>query len=290
MIAVTGASGHLGRLVVNSLLQKVPAGEIVAAVRTPDKVKDFASKGVVVRQADYSRPETLAPAIVGVEKLLLISGNEVGRRIEQHKAVIAAAKQAGVKLIVYTSLLHCDKSPMAALRGEHAATEEAIRASGIPFVILRNSWYTENYTNAAAQAAKTGVHYGAAGGGRVSAASRADYADAAAAVLTAKDAQGGKIYELAGDNAFTFAEFAAEVSRQSGKPVKYQDLPEAEYKAVLVKAGLPEVVAGMLANGDAGIAKGALFDDSLQLHALIGRTTTPISATIAAALASGAQA
>jgi len=289
MIAVTGASGHLGRLVVNSLLQKVPAGQIVAVVRTPDKVKDFASKGVVVRQANYSRSETLAPAFAGVDKLLLISGNEVGRRIEQHKAVIAAAKQAGVKLIVYTSLLHCDKSPIM-LRDEHWPTEEAIRASGIPFVILRNSWYTENYTNAVAQAAKTGVHYGCAQGGRVSAASRADYADAAVAVLTAKEPQGGKIYELAGDDAFTFAEFAAEVSRQSGKPVKYQDLPEAEYKAVLVKVGLPEPIAGMLANGDAGIAKGALYDDSRQLHSLIGRATTPISATVAAVLASGAHA
>jgi NAD(P)H dehydrogenase (quinone) len=285
MIAVTGASGQLGRLAVTSLLRTVSPSQIVAAVRTPDKVRDLASKGVLVRQADYSRPETLAPAFAGVEKLLMISGSEVGRRVEQHKAVVAAARQAGVKLLLYTSLLHADQSPLS-LGDEHRATEAAIRASGIPYAILRNSWYTENYAGAVAQAVKFGVHYGCAGNGRISAASRADYADAAVAVLTAKDDQSGRIYELAGDNGFTLAEFAAEIARQSGKPIRYQDLPEAEYKAVLLKAGLPEPVAAMLANADAGISKGALFDDRRQLHALIGRATTPISATISAALAS----
>lgn len=285
MIAVTGASGKLGRLVVSSLLRAVPPSQIVAAVRTPEKVRDLASKGLLVRQADYSRPDTLATAFAGVDKLLLISGSEVGRRVEQHKAAIAAARQAGVKLIVYTSILHADRSPIG-LAEEHRQTEAAIRASGIPFVILRNSWYTENYAAAAAQAVKLGVHYGCAGAGRISAASRADYADAAAAVLTAKDDRNGRIYELAGDDAFTLAEFAAEVARQSGKPVRYQDLSEVEYRAVLVNAGLPEPVAAMLASGDAGISKDALFDDSRQLQALIGRPTNPISATIAAAVAS----
>jgi len=284
MIAVTAASGHLGRLVVASLLRTIPPSQIVAGARTPEKVSDLASKSIVVRQADYSRPETLAPAFAGVERLLLISGSEVGRRVEQHKAAIAAARQAGVNLILYTSILHADRSPIG-LAEEHRQTEAAIRASGVPFVILRNSWYTENYGAAAVQAAKLGVHYGCAGQGRISAASRADYADAAVAVLTAKNVQNGRIYELAGDEAFTLAEFAAEVARQSGKPVRYQDLPEAEYRAVLVKAGLPEPIAAMLASGDAGISKGALYDDSRQLHALIGRATTPISATIKAALA-----
>jgi NAD(P)H dehydrogenase (quinone) len=285
MIAVTGASGQLGRLVVNSLLRTVPSSQIVAVVRTPDKVRDLASKGVVAREADYSRPETLTPAFAGVEKLLLISGSEVGRRVEQHKAVIAAARQAGVKRILYTSLLHADRSPLS-LGDEHRATEAAIRASGIPFAILRNSWYTENYAGAVAQAVKFGVHTGCAGNGRISAAARADYADACAAVLTAKEDPSGRICELAGDTGFTLAEFAAEIAGQSGKPVRYQDMPEAEYKAVLVKAGLPEPIAAMLANADAGISKGALFDDGRQLHALIGRATTPISATIAAALKS----
>ena len=287
MIAVTGATGQLGRLVISSLLRTVPPSQIVAAVRTPEKARDLASTGIVVRQADYSRADTLAPALAGVDRLLLISGSEVGRRVEQHKAVVAAARQAGVKLLAYTSILHADRSPIG-LAEEHRQTEAAIRSSGIPFVLLRNSWYTENYAGAVAQAVKTGTHYGCAGSGRISAASRADYADGAGAVLTAKNDQGGRTYELAGDDSFTLAEFAAEVARQSGKPVRYQDLPEAEYKAVLVKAGLPEVIAGMLASADAGIARGALFDDSRQLHALIGRATSPIASTIAAVLASKA--
>jgi len=284
MIAVTGASGHLGRLVVASLLRTVAPSNIVAAARSPEKVGDLASQGICIRQADYSRPDTLGPALVGVYKLLLISGSEVGRRVEQHKAVIAAARQAGVRLLLYTSVLHADRSPLA-LGEEHRQTEAAIRSSGVPFVILRNSWYTENYAGAVAQAVKLGVHYGCAGAGRVSAASRADYAEAAAALLTAKDDQSGRFYELAGDEAFTLAEFAAEVARQSGKPVRYQDLPELEYRTLLVKAGLPEPIAAMLANADVGISKGALFDDSRQLHALIGRSTTSISSTISAALA-----
>jgi NAD(P)H dehydrogenase (quinone) len=285
MIAVTGASGHLGRLVVTSLLKTVPPSKIVAAVRSPEKVRDLASQGILIRHTDYSRSDTLTPGFSGVDTLLLISGSEVGRRVEQHKAVIAAARQAGVKHILYTSLLHADRSPLG-LGEEHRQTEAALRTSGIPFSILRNSWYTENYVGAVGQAVKLGVHYGSAGTGRISAASRADYADAAAAVLTAKDDQNGRIYELAGDESFTLAEFAAEVARQSGKPVRYQDLPESEYKAVLEKAGLPEPIAAMVANADAGISKGALFDDSRQLHALIGRPTTPISAAISAALAS----
>jgi len=279
MIAVTAASGNLGRLVVDSLSRRVPVSEIVAAARNTAKISDLVPKGVVIREADYSKPDTLAPALAGVDKLLLISGSEVGRRIEQHKAVIAAAKNAGVKLILYTSLLHCDSSPLL-LREEHLQTENAIRASGIPFALLRNSWYNENYLNAIAQAAKLGVHYGCAGEGRISAASRADYADAAVAVLTSKENQGGRTYELAGDEGFTLAQFAAEIARHSGKPVRYENLSEADYRAVLVKAGLPEPVAGFFASTDTGISKGALYDGGRQLHQLIGRATTPMSATI----------
>jgi NAD(P)H dehydrogenase (quinone) len=285
MIAVTGASGHLGRLVIESLAKKVSPSEIVAAARNPEKVADLASKGIAVRLADYSRPETLGPAFACVEKLLLISGSEVGRRVEQHKSVVAAAKQAGVKLILYTSLLHADRSPLL-LGEEHRQSEAAVGAAGIPFVLLRHSWYNENYTGAILQAAKLGVHYGCAGEGRISAASRADYADAAVAVLTAKENPSGRTYELGGDEGFTLAQFAAEIARQSRKAVRYQDLPETEYKTVLVKAGLPEPVAGFFANTDTGISKGALYDDSRQLSALIGRPTTPMSRTIAAVLAS----
>jgi NAD(P)H dehydrogenase (quinone) len=285
MIAVTGANGHLGRLVVESLLKKVPASQIVAIVRTPEKAADLAAKGVTVRQADYSKPETLGPALAGVDKLLLISGNEVGKRVAQHTAVATAARQAGVKLIGYTSLLHADRSPLL-LGEEHRGSEAAIRASGVPFVILRNSWYNENYLNGIKQAANLGVHYGASGEGKISAASRSDYAKACATVLTAKDDQSGRTYELAGDEGFTLAEFAAAVAKAAGKPVRYENLPEADYKAVLVKAGLPEPAAGFYANTDTGISKGALYDDGRQLSKLIGRPTTPIATTIKSTLGS----
>jgi NAD(P)H dehydrogenase (quinone) len=284
MIGVTGASGHLGRLVIESLLRKVPASEIVAVVRNPEKSADLASQGVVVRAGDYSKPETLAAAFAGVHKLLLISGNEVGKRVAQHTAVAAAAKQAGAKLLAYTSLLHADRSPLL-LGEEHRQSEAAVKASGVPFVLLRNSWYNENYANAVKQSVKLGVHYGCAAKGRISAAARADYAAACAAVLSAEDDPSGRTYELAGDQGFTLAQFAAEIAKLSGQPVRYEDLSETDYKAVLVKAGLPEAAAGFFANTDAGISNGALYDDGHQLSRLIGRPTTPISAMIQAALA-----
>lgn len=284
MIGVTGASGHLGRLVIESLLGKVPPSQIVGVVRHPETAADLASKGVVIRAGDYSKPETLGPAFVGVEKLLLISGNEVGKRVAQHTAVAMAAKQAGAKLLAYTSLLHADRSPLL-LGEEHRQSEAAVKASGVPFVLLRNSWYNENYINAVKQALKLGVHYGSSGEGRISAAARADYAAACAAVLTAKDDPSGRTYELAGDEGFTLAQFAAEIAKLSGKPVRYEDLSETAYKAVLVKAGLPEAAAGFFANTDAGISNGALYDDGHQLSRLMGRPTTPVSATIQAALA-----
>ncbi len=283
MIGVTGANGHLGRLVVESLLKKVSASQIVAIVRNPEKASDLAAKGVTIRQADYSKPETLGPALAGVDNLLLISGNEVGKRVAQHTAVATAAKHANVKLLGYTSLLHADRSPLL-LGEEHRGSEAAVRASGVPFVLLRNSWYNENYLNSIKQAVNLGVQYGASGDGKISAASRGDYADACAAVLTAKDDQSGRTYELAGDEGFTLAEFAAQIAKQAGKPVRYENLPEADYKTVLVKAGLPEPAAGFYANTDTGIAKGALYDNGRQLSELIGRPTTPIAATIKSTL------
>jgi NAD(P)H dehydrogenase (quinone) len=282
MFAITGASGQLGRLVIHHLLAKVPPSRLVAAVRQPDKVADLAARGVKVRLADYDRPETLADAFAGVERLLLISSSEVGKRAPQHRAVIAAAKRAGVKLIVYTSLLRADASPLG-LAGEHKETEAALEASGIPFVILRNGWYTENYAASIAPALAHGVFTGSAGDGRVASAARADYAEAAAAVL-AGEGHEGRIYELAGDTSYTLGEFAAELSRQSGKTIPYKSLSEQDYKAALVGAGLPEVFAALYADSDAGAAKGALFDDGRQLSALIGHPTTPLATVIAAAL------
>ncbi|GLS24061.1 NAD(P)-dependent oxidoreductase [Labrys miyagiensis] len=284
-ILVAAASGQLGRLVVDGLLESLPASQIVAGVRNPDgdAAKAFAAKGVEVRKVDYADPAGLAVAFIGIDRLLLISSNAVGHRLSQHSNAIAAAKQAGVKLIAYTSILHADTTPLG-LGDEHKQTEAALRESGVPFALLRNGWYTENYAASIAPALAHGAFLGAAGDGRISTAARADYARAAAAVLTSDEDQGGRIYELAGDNGFTLAEFAAEIAKVSGKPVVYKNLSEPEFKAALVGAGLPEGFAGLLADSDAGAAKGALFDDSGQLSKLTGRPTTPYAQTIAAAV------
>jgi NAD(P)H dehydrogenase (quinone) len=284
MYAVTGASGQLGRLVIAELLKTVPAGQIIAVVRDPAKAADLAAKGVVVRQADYSRPETLGPALAGADKVLLISGNEVGRRVPQHKAVFNAAKAAGAKLVGYTSVLRADGSKLG-VADEHRQTEQALKAAGVPWVLLRNGWYTENYLGNISTALQYGALSGASGEGRISAATRADYAAGTAAVLTSAEPQGGRTYELAGDEAFTMAQFAAELSRQSGKPVAFNNLSEADYKAQLLGFGLPEPIAQMVARSDAAAAQGDLYDDSRQLSRLIGRPTTPLKDVIAKALA-----
>ncbi|QHJ01094.1 NAD(P)H-binding protein [Xylophilus rhododendri] len=282
MIAITGASGQLGRLVIQELLKTVPTSQIVAAVRTPSKLQDLAALGVVVREADYEKPATLAAAFAGVDKLLLISSNELGRRATQHRAAIDAARQAGVGLIAYTSVLHADPSPLA-LAGEHRETEAMLQASGVPYVLLRNGWYTENYAASIPSALQHGALLGSAGEGRIASAARADYAAAAAVVLQA-EGQAGKVYELAGDASYTLAEFVAELSKQTGKTIAYNNMPEADFKAVLLQVGLPEGLAGLLSDSDAAAAKGALFDDGRALSRLIGRPTTPLAVTIAAAL------
>ncbi len=284
MIVVTGASGQLGRLVIDALLRTQPADSLVAAVRTPAKAADLAARGVQVREADYSRPETLGPAFAGADKLLLISSSEIGQRAKQHQAVIDAAKATGVQLIAYTSLLHADVSPLG-LAVEHRQTEAALAASGLPHVLLRNGWYSENYAMGLPGALARGTLYGAAGEGRIASASRQDYAEAAAAVLSAAAPQAGKVHELAGDASYTLAELVAESARQAGKPLAYQDLPEAAYRDALLQAGLPAPVAELLADSDAGAAKGGLFDDGHALSGLIGRATTPMAQTVAATLA-----
>lgn len=282
MIVVTGATGQLGRLVIAALLNKVPATQIVAAVRNVEKAKDLAALGVQVRHADYNQPASWDVALKGADKVLLISSSEIGQRARQHRSVIDAAKRAGVKLLAYTSVLRADTSPLG-LAAEHNETENYIRASGVPFVLLRHSWYTENYTMGIPGALAHGAVYGCAGNGRISSATRADYAEADVTVLTA-DNQAGKIYELAGDTSYTLAELAAEISRQSGKNIGYVNLPETEYKNVLVKVGLPEPVAALLSDSDTGVSKGGLFDDGHQLSKLIGRPTTPLETAVKAAL------
>jgi NAD(P)H dehydrogenase (quinone) len=282
MIAITGASGQLGQLVIEDLLKTVPAQQLVAIVRNPAKVSQLAERGVQVRAASYEDKTALTQALAGVEKLLLISSSEVGQRAVQHRNVIDAAKEAGVKLIAYTSLLHADSSPLA-LAEEHIATEKMLQQSGIPFVLLRNGWYTENYLASVPPALQHGAFIGSAGEGKIASATRADYAAAAAKVMTL-DNQAGKIYELAGDNGWTLAELTAELTKQSGKTVVYQYLPEADFKAALLGAGLPEGLAALLANSDVGASKGGLFDDSRQLSQLIGRQTTTLADSLRAAL------
>ncbi|EME18948.1 SDR family oxidoreductase [Rhodococcus triatomae] len=282
-IAITGATGHLGRLVVDALLTRgAPAADLVAVVRDAEKAADLADKGVQVRVADYSDPAALTAALAGVDKLLLISGSEVGHRLPQHTNVIEAAKAAGVGFVAYTSVLDAAQSPLS-LAPEHKATEELLAKSGIDHALLRNGWYWENYTADLAGTAERGVLAGAGGEGRVAGAARVDYADAAAVVLLS-DGQAGKIYELGGDERLTLAELAAAMSDATGKKVVYQDLPVEQYEAALEGAGLPPVYAGMLASADAGIKVGALDTESGDLQRLIGRNSTPAVEVLRAAL------
>ncbi|MGA9521130.1 MAG: SDR family oxidoreductase [Myxococcaceae bacterium] len=284
MIVVTGATGKLGRLVVEGLLQKVPANQIAVAVRSPDKAGDLAKRGVQVRKADYSKPESLTEAFAGADKVLLISSSEVGQREKQHRAVIDAVKKnAGIRLLAYTSLLHADTSGVS-LAPEHKTTEEVIRASGIPFVFLRNGWYVENYTENLAPALQNGAFIGSAGQGRIAGATRKDFADAAVAVLTGTGHE-SKIYELGGDAPFTMKDLAAEVSRQTKKDIVYKDLSPEEYSGALSSVGLPPPVVEMLVSADRGIARGELDDKSRDLSRLIGRPTTSLADAVAAGLA-----
>ncbi|MGY0003997.1 SDR family oxidoreductase [Micromonospora sp. I033] len=279
-IVVTGATGHLGRLIVESLLDRgVPADQVVALGRDVDRLAGLAARGVVTRRADYDDPGSLRAAFAGAEKLMFVSGSEVGKRLVQHGNVVTAAREAGVGLVVYTSIAHADTSSLV-LAAEHRATEQLIRDSGLPYVFLRNSWYLENYTGQLPTYLQHGVA-GVAGDGRVSAATRADYAAAAAAVLTTTD-QAGTVYELGGAP-FTLSELAAEISRQTGTAVGYLDLPVDKYTELLVTAGLPEGYAAVLADADRGLAQGELeVGDDLAM--LLGRTPTTLAEAIRAAL------
>lgn len=278
-IGITGATGQLGRLVVQKLKERTNADNLTALVRTPEKAADM---NIASRVFDYNKPETLAESLKGIDYLLLISGNEVGQRKRQHESVIKAAQQAGIKWIVYTSLLHADTSSLS-LAVEHVATEQALAKSGIPFTLLRNGWYTENYTASVPGAVKAGALIGSAGNGKISSAARADYAEAAAIVLTTPNNE-GKTYELSGDESFTLTDLAAEISRQTGKTIPYTDLFEDKYAAVLTGAGLPTPLARALASWDVSASKGDLYDDSHVLSKLIGHATTTLSAVVKKAL------
>lgn len=280
-IVVTGATGNLGRLAVEGLLEKVPAGQITAVVRNREKAAGLAARGVRVAVADYDDPASFEGVLSAGDKVLLVSGSEVGKdRVGQHRTVIDAAGAAGVALLAYTS---APGTLTAALADDHRATEEVLLASGLPYVLLRNGWYSENYTGQLAPVLAHDAVVQAAGEGRVASATRADYAAAAVAVLTGEGHE-GRTYELSGDVAWSFAEYAAELSRQTGKEITYNPVSEEAYVSILTGAGLPEPFARILAGVDASLAKGELAGTSGDLSRLIGRPTTPIADSIAAAL------
>lgn len=279
-ITVTGATGHLGRLIVESLLRRgVPPDQIVAVGRNVAKVADLSDRGVVVAPADYDDIDSLRRAFAGTEELMFVSGNEAGK-LAQHRNVIGVAKDAGVGMVAYTSIAKADRS-MLKLAADHRATEQEIVAAGLPHVFLRNSWYLENYTSQLPTYLESGI-VGAAGDGKVSAATRADFAEAAAAVLTT-DGHTDQVYELGGE-AFTMTELAAEITRQTGKQVSYTDLPVDKYIGVLVAAGTPEPAAELIADGDRGVARGDLQVEGDDLERLIGHRPTSLADASRAAL------
>lgn len=286
-IAITGSTGQLGRLVIEQLLKNVPAEQIIAIARTPEKARDLARHGITIRKANYANSAELDAALKDVERLLLISSNELGRRITQHANVINAAARQGVRLLAFTSLVHADKSA-SSLAIEYAQTEADIKASGLPHVILRNGWYSENYMAGVPAALASGALLGCAGEGHISSACRADLAEAAAKVLTSGGPV-GQTLELAGDNAYTLAELASEISQQSGKNVTYKNLSETAYRDALLSAGYPETAAAMFATWDTEASRGTLFEESRQLSRWLGHPTTPISKTLGKFLAQMAQ-
>ena len=280
-IAVTAAAGQLGHIVIDKLKQKVSAGDLLALVRRPEQTEDH---GVAAQPIDYSAPATLDAPLRGVNTLLLISSSEIGKRAVQHANVIAAAKKAGVERIVYTSVLHADVSSLS-LADEHRATEAELKSSGLAYTLLRNGWYTENYTGSVGPALTNGALIGSAGDGRISSATREDLAEAAVAVLTTPGHE-NMTYELAGDEAWTLTDLAAEISRQTGKNIPYHNLPAADYAAALEGAGLPKELAAAIASYDVSASQGALYGSERTLSQLIGRPTTPLATSVERALKS----
>ncbi len=279
MIGITGATGQLGKLVVEHLISKVGKDNIVALVRTPQKAVEL---GVTTREFNYDKQEEMVKQLKGIDRLLLISANEIGQRVRQHRNVINAAKKAEIKWLVYTSLLHAEITTIN-LAGEHIETEKLLKASGIDYTILRNGWYTENYTSSIEGALAGGAYIGSAGSGKIASAARTDYAEAAAVVLS-DDSYKGKVFELAGDNAYTLSDLAVEISKQTGKYIPYRNLLETEYSKILENLNIPKDLSAAIASWDISASKGDLFDDSKQLSSLIGRPTTSLDESVKLAL------
>ncbi|MEU6416963.1 SDR family oxidoreductase [Streptomyces spiralis] len=282
-IVVTGATGQLGRLTVEALLRRgIPAADIIATGRNIAGIKDLADRGVTARRADFADTDSLAEAFAGADRLLLISASvPVDERVANHRRVMDAAVAAGVSLVAYTSTTHADTATTI-IGATHGETEEYLRDRGIPSVLLRNGWYLENYTSQLPQILQNGAVVGAAGEGRISAASRADYAEAAAVVLTT-EGHTGAVYELGGDESFTLTELAAAISAAAGKQVGYADLPVTEFARVLAAAGLPAELAEVLADADRGMSRGEMYTDSGDLRRLIGRRPVTLAEALAVA-------
>lgn len=281
-IAFTGATGQLGKLVAAALLEREGAENIVALARNPEKAADLGAQGIAVREFDYDRPETLAPALEGVDRLLLISGNAVGQRVPQHRAVIDAAAAAGVGFVAYTSFLHADTAEIIAVAPEHQETERLLSQAPFAVALLRNGWYTENFEDAAIQAVTNGVLVGSAGDGRIASATRKDYAEAAAAVLTADEVEGGT-YDLSGDDPWTLSDLVEFITDASNVPVQLKNVSAAEHRQILSDAGVPAAAVDFLVSTDQAIAAGELDNPTPgQLSRLIGRPTTPLSEVVAA--------
>lgn len=278
-IGITGATGQLGSLVVEQLKKRGYTDNLVALVRSTEKAK---SLGIEAREFDYNSPESLEKALIGIDRLIFISANEIGQRARQHKNVIDAAKKLNVNWVVYTSLLRADSSSLN-LADEHLITEQELKNSGLDFTILRNGWYTENYTASIPAAVQNGAFIGSAGDGKISSAARLDYAEALAIVITNTDHK-GKVFELSGDESYTLTNLAAELSKQTEKTIPYNNLPEEAYAGILLQVGLPEGLAKGLASWDVSASKGDLFNDNHQLSKLLGRPTTPLSKSISEAL------
>jgi NAD(P)H dehydrogenase (quinone) len=274
MIVITGATGELGHQVVERLVFKVPPKDICLAVRSVHRAERLSGYGVRIAPADYDVPDSLSAVFSGAEQVLLISSSDIGRRVSQHKAVINAARSAGVKHLVYTSMLHADTSTLA-IADEHRHTENAIRESGLPFTILRNGWYTENCRIKLRIAMHRGFLLGSAGNGAQSIATRGDYAESAVAALTGKT-QPGRVYELAGDVAWSYADMASELSKLVERDIGYRNVSSGEHHKILREAGVPATFADFLVDVDRAMAGGELLDDSHDLQTLIGRQATPL--------------
>lgn len=278
-IGITGATGQLGTLVVEQLKKRGFGDNLVALVRSTEKAKAL---GIEAREFDYNNSESLDKALIGIDRLVFISANEIGQRARQHKNVIDAAKKSNVNWIAYTSLLRADSSTLN-LAGEHLATEQELKTSDVNHTILRNGWYSENYTASVPSAIENGAFIGSAGDGKISSAARLDYAEALAIVITNEEHK-GKVFELAGDESYTLTELASEISNQTGKNIPYNNLPEEAYAGILLQVGLPEGLAKGLASWDVSASRGDLFDDNHQLSSLLGRPTTPLTKSISEVL------